>query len=105
MNWNEDPCGGIRLKCSQCSRMVGKWGVIEKMVCPDCRTLLDGIDKILGSFDYVREIGRGEDNHIGIELTVSIGDKPKPNDKQSRADIKQFLMDAILRDLLTGKDA
>ena len=55
------------------------------------------IDKLLSAFAYVREIGRGEYNHIGLELTVSFGDRPLPDDKAHRAAVKQFLLDAMSR--------
>jgi len=53
----------------------------------------EAIDTLLDSFVYVREIGRGGDNHIGIELTVKSCHKT-PDDLESRKSIKQFLLDS-----------
>ena len=52
------------------------------------------IDALLDNFDYVRVIGRGGSNHIGIELTVSCPDK-KVDDTESREAIKTFLWAAL----------
>ena len=94
MKWNDDPVG-MTLVCSDCGRQAGKSVPIEKTWCPACRIMRQAIDGLLSSFAYVREIGRGGDNHIGIELTVSLGDQLKPDDKAHREDIKQFIMQAI----------
>ncbi len=53
------------------------------------------IDKLLDAFDYVRVIGQGGMNHIGIELTVSFGDNPKPYDVDNRLAVKLFLLTAL----------
>ena len=54
----------------------------------------EAIDKLLSSFAYVRVIGRGGDNHMGLELTVKTIEKPI-DDTESRKVIKAFLMQAV----------
>jgi hypothetical protein len=53
------------------------------------------IDEILNAFVYVRMLGRGGDNHLGMELTHKMLHPPTVDDTYSRKEIKQFLLHAL----------
>ena len=74
--------------------------------CDVCKqvTVEQALDKLLDAFAYVREIGRGGDNHIGIELTVSVGDTEIKEGWDHRKDVKQFLLDTYNHHISTGQE-
>ena len=52
------------------------------------------LDKLIDAFGYVRVLGTGGNNHMGLELTVKCQDSP-PSDEASRALVKQFIINAL----------
>lgn len=84
----EHPCPNCyRVRCEKITYEDGtviEWEEENKMDEKD-------IDQFLANFDYVRVIGRGENNHIGIELTVKCLNK-RVDDSNGREMLKDFLL-------------